>query len=826
MKKATAFWLVVLLSLAAAQAGDRRSTTAVDDSFMASESARIEAIVPLITEDRTRVELHGNTPVLYTSYQPDPSSFVIEIRDVDASALPSVLAIDSDEVGEVRITTESRGKNSSLTRIEFTDVHAVRQALRSEGTYLVAEFFPSPYAKLDTASDDNSAAVPAEPVGEPEPTATIDEEALPVDTAAHAPVASAAMEPAVQAVPSNLAPSTPATQLLGVHPEAGPQGARIVLSGNGQFEYQAFALENPDRLVLDLVGVSNQVGNLREAVDATPVRRIRVSQFREGPKPVSRVVLDLTAAAAFQVIETAEALEVVIAIEPAVVASITGDPHSVSTAELLVDSAPVSNVPEPAVVEPAPAAAPAEDPPVAAGEVPLALAEMGHEPLLDPDSDYVLFQQDTGRAEAQVDGGLDYFETKTISGAPAVYTGEPISVNFVEADLKNVFLFFADFIGLNIVIDPEVGGNLTMRLNEVPWDQAFDVILRHQGLEKLVEGNVVRIATTEKLRNEAAQRRALKRAQEEEVDAITFTKVLSYAKAQDVLQLLQQAGTGGVKSDRGFIAKDDRTNTLIITDLPSKREAYEKLIEVLDTRTQQVMIEARIVETDRNFEQNLGVEWSLFASADPALGTQTNLDFPHRASLGYDVNLPSAAAAQTIGISLGNVLDSVTLDLSLQAFENDGKVRILSSPKIATQNNQSASIEQGTQIPVVTTTAVEINVQYISASLKLEVTPQITAEETIIMDITVENNSPDFVNRVGDVPPIITEKATTQILVRNGSTAVIGGIFKLNESVAEAGVPGLRKLPVLGWLFKNRSISKQNTELLVFITPRILTDDL
>jgi len=425
-----------------------------------------------------------------------------------------------------------------------------------------------------------------------------------------------------------------------------------------------------------------------------------------------------------------------------------------------------------------------------------------------------------------VSSPLSYFESKTISGKPTSYTGEPISVNFVEADLKNVFLFFADFIGLNIVIDPEVGGHLTMRLNQVPWDQAFDVILRHQGLEKVVEGNVVRIATTEKLRSEASKRRALKRAQREEVDPITFTKVLSYAKAKDVLQLLQQAGTGGVKSERGFIAKDDRTNTLIITDLPSKRAAYEKLIEVLDTRTQQVMIEARIVETDRNFEQNLGVNWRIFASSDPALGTQTNLDFPHRVTSFYDVNLPAAASAGTFGLSLGNVLDSVTLDLTLQAFENEGKVRILSSPKIATQNNQPASIEQGTQIPVVTTTAVEINVQYISASLKLSVTPQITADDTIIMDIVIENNSPDFVNRVGDVPPIITEKAKTQILVRNGATAVIGGIFKMTESNAQAGIPGLKRIPVLGWLFKNRAISKQNTELLVFITPRILTDDL
>ncbi len=758
MKKPTAFWLVVLASLALAHA-EPRSSKAMDDLLGPAESARIDAIVPRVTEDRTRVELHGNAPVLYTSYQPDASSFVIEIRDVDASALPALTEVPGDVVGDIRVSTRSRGKGSTLTTIEFTEVNALRQTLRSEGTHLVVEFYASPYAPVGPAS------VQAQP-------------------ALQAP------EAAVQAPEPT--PARPAANLLGVDPSSKADGATILLRGDGSFDYRAFSLENPHRLVLDLIGVSNRVGNLHLAVDSSPVRRIRVSQFRDEPQRVSRVVVDLTAPVHYEVVQGENFLEVMLT------------PVSKAAAAALTPAAQ----PDPAPVEGA--------------LVPLGLSEMGVEPLID--ADYVLFQQQPTRT--QVGTPLEYFESKTISGEPTVYTGEPISVNFVEADLKNVFLFFADFIGLNIVIDPEVAGNLTMRLTEVPWDQAFDVILRHQGLEKVVEGNVVRIATTEKLRNEAAKRRALKKAQEDEVDVITFTKVLSYAKAQDVLQLLQQAGTGGVKSDRGFIAKDDRTNTLIITDLPSKRAAYEKLIAVLDTRTQQVMIEARIVETDRNFEQNLGVEWGLFASADPALGTQNNLDFPHRSTLTYDVNVPAAASAGTLGISLGNVLDSVTLDLTLQAFENEGRVRILSSPKIATQNNKAASIEQGTQIPVVTTTAVEINVQYISASLRLDVTPQITADDTIIMDIVVENNSPDFINRVGDVPPIITEKAKTQILVRNGSTAVIGGIFKLNESNAQAGVPGLKRIPVLGWLFKNRAISKQNSELLVFITPRILTDDL
>ena len=166
-------------------------------------------------------------------------------------------------------------------------------------------------------------------------------------------------------------------------------------------------------------------------------------------------------------------------------------------------------------------------------------------------------------------------------------------------------------------------------------------------------------------------------------------------------------------------------------------------------------------------------------------------------------------------------IDSFTLDVTLEAFELNGDVKVLSSPRIATQNNQKAVIEQGVQIPVVSTTATQINVEFISASLKLEVVPQITKEGTVIMDVKVDNSSPDFNNRVGDVPPIITERAATQILVADGGTAVIGGIFKLNNSVTQAGVPGLSKIPGLGWLFKSKSINRQNTELLIFITPRI-----
>jgi type IV pilus assembly protein PilQ len=215
------------------------------------------------------------------------------------------------------------------------------------------------------------------------------------------------------------------------------------------------------------------------------------------------------------------------------------------------------------------------------------------------------------------------------------------------------------------------------------------------------------------------------------------------------------------------------------------------------------------------------------AAADAAHGTATGLAFPSNATVGYGLNLGSSetgdvSSASALSMSFGNILDSFTLDIALDALETSGQGRILSSPKIATQNNEEAEIEQGVRIPVVNTTATEINVEFVSASLKLTVTPQITAEGTIILDITVENNSPDFNNTVGDVPPINTQRAQTKVLVADGGTTVIGGIFTVNEGASETGVPWFRKIPVFGWLFKQTSLRNENRELLIFITPKIM----
>jgi type IV pilus assembly protein PilQ len=578
-----------------------------------------------------------------------------------------------------------------------------------------------------------------------------------------------------------------------------------------------------------------------------------VAQFASKPQPVARVVFDLSGPKPYGIEPNAKGLVVEFSEEAARRAAENGSQATTPIATPLAAEkpasdatvpAPGSDMPSPSPDTPAPAptqsSGPAGTASVSSGAEP---DSGGAEPAADQnapapepspklESNPLLAQGDVKiekrpkevpfKSTPARSGGettlvmAQRSDTRAISDTGPRYTGKRISLNFKDADLKDVFRLFHEITGYNIVLDPAVAGSLTIVLENVPEDQALDIILKNNGLDKVFENNVVRIASTQKLAQEAAARKSLLEAQELEQEPITFTRKLSYAKAKDAVPIIKK-----IMSKRGDVIMDDRTNTLIITDLLDRKEPISRLIDNLDEQTPQVVIEARIVETDREFERDLGIKWGVHGVASDATGTQTKWAFPHTGSIGYDVNLPAAATAGSLGINFGNVLDTFNINATLDAFELNGDVKVLSAPRIATQNNQKATIEQGTQIPVVSTTATQINVEFISASLKLEVIPQITREGTIIMDLKVDNSSPDFVNRVGDVPPILTERASTQILVADGGTAVIGGIFKLNDSVTQAGVPGLSKIPGLGWLFRNKSVNRKNTELLIFITPRI-----
>ncbi len=605
-----------------------------------------------------------------------------------------------------------------------------------------------------------------------------------------------------------------AASLRDVRVQADDDGRQeLVIVGDRPLIYESFVLENPHRLVVDLPGTVNRVGyGTREAGTLA----VRTAQFRAAPDPIARVVVDLDQPRDYEIRSNGSELTVVLG---APVDEYDAQPLPVWAHDGAGAAAPAA----PPVVEPAPAdalaevirAATVEPQPEPVSDVPVEESRS-----IEPDTIEQLLAPTLAQETAPADPVIPKsFETRTFGKDTVVYTGKRISLNLVDANIKQVFRLFHEISGINFVLDPSVTGRVTIVVDNVPWDQALDLILKNNGLDKVLENNVIRIATTQKLAEEAQRRKQLKEAKELEAEPITITRTLSYAKAKQVERVIRD---GGVLSQRGRVIVDERTNTLIISDIPKKVTPLDALISTLDAETPQVMIEARVVETSRDFVQDLGVVWGLNAIADASRGTQTGLTFPNNASVRYGLNLPGAGGASNLAIKLGNIIDSFTLDVALNTLESEGRGRVLSSPKIATQNNERAEIEQGVRIPVVNTTATEINVEFVAASLRLEVTPQITAEGTIILDIIVENNTPDFVNRVADVPPINTQRAQTKVLIGDGGTTVIGGIFSVNEGSSETGVPWFRKLPVFGWLFKSQNITRQNRELLIFITPKIM----
>ena len=408
------------------------------------------------------------------------------------------------------------------------------------------------------------------------------------------------------------------------------------------------------------------------------------------------------------------------------------------------------------------------------------------------------------------------------------FTGNPVSLDFQGADLRAVLRTFSEISSLNIVIDPAVTGSVDVALKDVPWDQALDIILRANKLGYIVDGTIVRIAPMAVLADEETARRKLSDEQALAGEIRVLTKTLSYAKAEDVKPLLLKSAL----SPRGNVEVDGRTNTLIITDLADRLTTATDLLNALDKAQPQVEIEARIVQVKKTFQRTLGVQWGFNATASPALGNSTGLAFPNSASLTgaqggsingipAAVNLPAPAPNSGVGLQLGSINGAFNLDVALTALESTGNGRVLSTPRVSTQNNVEAEIKQGTQIPIQTVANNTVTVQFKDAALVLKVTPQITAANTVIMKISLENGQADFTKAVNGIPPINTQSANTSVLVNDGQTTVIGGIYLSSEQYQTDRTPGLGRIPLLNWLFKRDSAIDDSTELLIFITPRI-----
>jgi len=407
------------------------------------------------------------------------------------------------------------------------------------------------------------------------------------------------------------------------------------------------------------------------------------------------------------------------------------------------------------------------------------------------------------------------------------YVGEKINIDFQDAELLHVFRLLADISGYNFVVSPDVKGKFSMKLIDVPWDQALDVILRNYGLSKTMEANIIRIAPTSVIAKEEEEIALAKESQEKSGDLITKVYPVNYANVDDIKKSIE---TAKILTKRGFISADSRTSSVIIKDVEKMHAEYQHLIKSLDVPTPQVSIDARIVEVNTNYSKELGIQWGTLVKPTPQtqIGGITALTGKNGFFSGNPllVNLPATVSQGSGGaIGIGYIGAGVlrALDIQLSALEAAGKGKIISNPRVMTMDHQKAKIIQGKKIPYETTSQNGTQTQFVDAAIELTVTPHITPEGTILMNIETKKNEADFSNKsIGGVPTININEVTTQVLIEDGDTLALAGIYKTTTSKDKSGVPGLSNILGLGWLFKTETDVDDSTELMVFITPRIV----
>jgi len=568
-----------------------------------------------------------------------------------------------------------------------------------------------------------------------------------------------------------------------------------------QADYTYFELSKPRRLVVDFHGIQNGIGFKEKAIEAAGVERVRTSYFSDKSRNATRIVFDILEHVSYQVADDGNGLVRVVFAGP-----VAEKPASPSLPKRLLEPAispsdrvPVTLTAGPPMVVEAPAKA------MPAGT--LIMPTMRQTPAV------------------QVPAAL------TAGQTPQQYTGEITSFDLKDIDLKDFFRLISNMSGLNIVLDPAVSGTVTLSLTDVPWDQALDIVLKNNNLGSQLQGNVLRIATNATLAQEEAARKAYREAQELNVDLITKSYLLNYTKSDSVSATLTK-----LLSPRGTIIQDPRRNALIVSDVPNQFVKIDPLVQFLDTPSPQVEIEARLVSATKGFSRDLGSQLGVVfgnnsansISGAPIVGAspfqRTPIPNVHVGSaIPLNVNLP-AAATSGVSFLLGAGAD-IILDEIITAAEARGTAKTISRPKVMTQNNLAALVQQGTQIPVQTNQNNTVSVQFLTFSLQLSVTPQITDVGTILLAVQIENSTPDFGRSVNGIPSVSTQRAQTNVLVPDGGTAVLGGILLDQDTLNIFQVPGFGSIPLIGNLFKRTQTIKSTAELLFFVTPRIKPAD-
>lgn len=761
-----------------------------------TQGTRARAMITGITtetlEEKVRIAVHATEVVEYTAFTlQEPPRLVLTFPGATLGDLPRPIPV----AGVVRSIEPVPVPEENAVRLVVSLQYMTTHVVEIQGRQL-----------LITLADVETRTAEAAP---------------PLVTAP--PSAEATTAPLLALLSGQSAPPPPGTLITGITFERRADRSLVFLQTTGTSpRVQVKQQQNPTRLTLDIkpARLSPTQGKTVPVHDPESlVTHLEALPMTDGQEETVQVVVYLRTAASFEVQQESDVIRLAM-LKPSSGTTVAQAPIPLASTRATPASAvPMPTRPvvatQPSLVATAPRLT--QISPIVRRNATPAAAPSG---------------EDSTAAAPRSDGA----PSGVIFSESQAFTGEKISLDFQDADINDILRLIAEVGKVNIIAGGDVQGKVTTRMVDVPWDQALDVILKINGLAQERSGNIIRIGPLEKFTAERKERSQAQRAEVEAEPLVTRIVPANYALVKDLRPNLEK-----LLSKRGTIIIDARTNTMIITDTQKSLEDVLALIEKLDRPTPQVMIEARIVESSRTFLRELGIQLGLAYSqltdrtfpnridirgGHPAAGGGGGLVTPP-APANYLLDLPAAVATGSggaIGFSLASIGGAI-LDAQLSALESSGRGKIISSPKIATLDNTEAQIQSGRKIPVATVSSEGTKTEFVDANITLKVTPHVTPNDFIGMKITATKNEADFSNQVNGIPTITTREANTDMLVKDGDTVVIGGLYRRTIQSNRAGIPVLSDIPVLGWFFRKEQEQDQSDELLIFLTPRIIRQD-